>query len=375
MISNLPNVPYRGLRNLKLRTYTNTYPFIEGTWNFEANTNQPMEFQGYVSGGLPVGFQGNIFDLQTGITNFSFGQMIGSPSSDFGNVVYNGGRLYGFCFGSAGPRICYTFNQGITLGQNISQPVLNLSEGFTVSQTATNTQIPNPLIGSNFILTDGLFCSSSENIGPFTRFYDYKTGLVGARQPVLATFSPTDTFDLAMPFGGLDYIWKNIHTLLPGNRLLVTNWPAPGVLYSTQFENPPNSNIDINAIINSDQQPLYITYGGWLYLYKDAVIIEGVSCVGYGVLIQPDYSSYELIRFIPVDAQAFTWTTLIGAAEGKIDQSGALWIHIQNHPSILFITAGSIGRLLPVFPPVTIPPPIPDTEIPITPYRESGAGS
>jgi hypothetical protein len=367
----LYNVPYAGLVTLKLRTYTTTYPYFRGGWNFPVNSMHPMEFNGRTLNQAPIGCNGSLFDVNTGITSFRYGnQVSGGFSGDFGGAVFDNNRLAGFSFGYPNKLQCAIFNRGITLGNSVIDPTFNLGVGFSV----LGGGMPASYAGSNFKTALGIYTSYLNGGTKEFACFDNQTNLIVNNLVMPGTYNASHGIYAIIPVNGVDYVWCTINSLLPGPRLTITTLPNRGVDYTPNLINPPGD-FDANAYINTDTPSPSITYQGWAWVFKTTQTIDGETCVGGMILVAPNWSSYKIVRFIPVDSNAASWYNPIGTVYGKFDLNGALWLKNFNNSSTLFVTAGSIVRMLPIFPPVALPPPPPDMEIPIKPFRESGAKS
>jgi hypothetical protein len=138
-------------------------------------------------------------------------------------------------------------------------------------------------------------------------------------------------------------------------RLLQTDWLTFANKYSITFTNPPGG-LDVNALMQGALPVMGdATYAGFWLPQKGTVTVENQTFTGYIVAIAPDYSSYQIIRIIGLDATAQAWTVPAGGYQAKIDSTGALWLKNYNSAGTLFVSAGSVVKQLPIFPPVPLP--------------------
>ena len=361
-------IPYAGLQIIKLRTYTTTYPNIQSGWVFNPNNRQPMEFAGYVTSSfLPQACKGNVFDVETGITNFTFGNAAGGTlnTPDFGALLYSPNQLKGFVYGGGLVKQSYIASETFFLGTNKTTATLNLSPG-TLLPNMTNTGQPFPNNSANWEVINGIY--SSYGINLVAGYYNLGLSNIipsdGGAQGFIFNNTNGD-FVSALSWKGKNYIWLDQNKGYIANE----NFSANPPVIIPNFANPNNSNINVNAAISSSEAEMSITYQGWMNLFRDTVTCEGKTFNGYGILVAPDFSSYKILGFLPEDATAFTWISGIGNIEGKFDLNGALWVHATNNPTTLFISAGNVVKELPIFPPVALPTPPADSERTILPLR------
>jgi hypothetical protein len=360
-------IPYAGLQIIKLRTYTNNYPYIHSTWTFDPNNRQPMEFAGYVApSGFPQACIGNVFDLETGITNFTLGNAAGGTynTDDFGGVLYSPNQLKGFVYGGVLVNRSYIVSETFFLGTN-KITSLNLSFGSLIP-VETNTGQPFPNYGANWAVVNGIYSSYGIDLvaGYYNLYPDSIRPADGGAQGF--TFNHQNgAFVSVLPWNGQNYV------LLDQNKgyIVNENFSANPPTIVLNFVNPNNSNINVNAAISSSAAEMCATYQGWMNLFPNAVTCEGRTLNGYGILIAPDFSSYKILGFVPEDVTASTWNSGSGNIQGKFDLNGALWIHHNNDPSTLFVSAGNVLKELPIFPPVALPTPPADSEKTILPLR------
>lgn len=373
MIDSQVTATYMGLVELDLRTYTTSYVPIASPWQFNHQTLQPMESHVWVNGNLITGIAGRLIELATGYSDYSFGSNSGFSQNGFtSEPFWYNGRVRGFLSDRILSNNVLWIDYPAVFGQNISR------SDFKVLQVHT---LP-------FFTNTGFFQANTNGDNQGNGGVGYAGGVVSLNeewyrfdgqsfsqsQPGFSIGVQTN-FSIAgcMGYNGWEYCIMNINSFAKGFRLLQTDFNNTAVRLITNFQNPPSSTFDADTEMNTDSLPTEPTYQGWLTLFKNTYVVEGKTCVGLGVLVAPDFSKYWLIRFSPLDATAFNWTTQIGTVRGKFDLGNAMFIKNANQQDTLYITAGHVLRQLPIYPPVVLPAPPPDTEIPILPYRESGA--
>lgn len=373
MLDSQVTATYMGLVELDLRTYTTSYVPIASPWQFNTQTLQPMESHVWTSNNIITGMAGRLIELATGYSNYSFGSNSGLNQNNFtSEPFWYNGRVRGFLSDSTSSRNVLWVDYPAMFGQNITRTDFKVLQLHTLP-TGTNTGFFISNGNGNNQGNDGVAYAGSV-VALTEEWYRFDGQSFSKSQPGFSIgIQSSYSIAACMGYNGYEYCIMNLGTFAKGFRLLQTDFNNTAIRLITSFQNPPNSTFNADTQMNVDNLPTEPTYQGWLTLFKNTYVVEGKTCVGLGVLVAPDFSKYWLIRFTPVDATAVNWTINIGDVHGKFDLGNAMFIKNANFHDTLYITAGHVLRQLPIYPPVVLPAPPPDTEIPILPYRESGA--
>jgi hypothetical protein len=311
-----------------------------------------MEFAAYNdANNVTQAFEGQIIDHATGYTYFSAGDKTGGtfqPNQNTPSLPWVRDYLCGFVVPFTGVRSCSfaSYYCPIDGGSHIYDS-LNLQPGFTQNQFTTNTQVPGPGDGANQITQLGPYISSTDNLNltiHVAEGYPLKrdplfTKLAGTLNPPLS-FPTAARFGFTLPASdGFDYI-----TIVDGTGGTInymgiqTDYESGAQTVAVTFENPPGSSIDLNTIFNqaSNTAIAQLTAFGGIYFYKDTQTFNGVTCAGYAILVSPDFQNYLIFNFVPRDATAAGWNTLVGTIESKMDRSGGVWLKPSNSDTTLF---------------------------------------
>jgi hypothetical protein len=105
---------------------------------------------------------------------------------------------------------------------------------------------------------------------------------------------------------------------------------------------------------------------GWV---SELNLTTAKGLTGFIVLTSPDCTTYQVLRIVPVDAQAQNWKGAVGQGYAMLDPGGVLWSHQINQDGIIYVSAGSVLRQLPIFPPVPLPPPPFDRQATLKAFR------
>lgn len=347
---------YAGLVTIPFRTYTTTYPFIHSGWKFSNSNYEPCEFWQWGMGGLsgyPIALTAQYITLNEGYTAITIGNKSGGTAI-FDGGYFDGKQIYGFAFYTSLNNPFYAYSYGMKLGTNLSMPLLEFGNKITIPGTS-NTQAPQPFFGTNFSVTnDRIWTSAASNNVPrsYLLYKDGQTVTVGAPAPDFGLSSFLSA-NCGMYANGVNYISLGSGPN-PSNtiRLMETDYLSFATQYSVTFESPPGgANID-NLIAQNIGNT---SRSGWLNIFKNTITVEGQTLKGFAIITRPDCSSYVLAKLLPLDATAAAWTSAIGAYDIKMDSGGALWFKSVNSDTTLFVSAGSVIKQLPIFPPIPIP--------------------
>lgn len=367
---------YQGIRAIQIKTFTTTYAPVNGVWAWCGNALQPMEFVGRIGpapGFGSVAFGGSVFDDLTGATTFSVGDLAspgGTFNNNFGSGVWVNNRLYGWSFGQAISPIAATFSYPLILGTNYSNPFFG-----TGNTLATPSGSPNVYANSNYMLADGrLYTSYTTGGVPAVDQKYAKWTLDAAIDPGAAfiiPFTQDMTFGALVPYNGVNYITTGYFGIGLTKYVIATDLTSGFSQQTMTIANPPACSIDLNAAINSQSgfTPGEPTYQGMLWVSDQTMTIGTKSFTGFGILVAPDFSAYQVIEIVPTDSQSANWTALLGDKMGKFDQHGILWLKAAGNASIIFKALATPNKIIQTYPPIWLPSPPDDTEIMLNAYR------
>jgi hypothetical protein len=343
--------------DMLVRTYTTTYaPISGGLWVFNPMASMPMEFYGYVDGAAPVGFAANIFDLNTGITQFRKGNTdwaLHSNSAPFQYPVWNDGLFTGWCTPTPTQiTTSYMWSHAAALGagyvdtkpfqvlQSLNQPVhsntgwpgLYTAYGQAIGKGCAYSSVYD-LTNTNWVFdgTRGLFHTTTD-LGFKATCYPYSSIAVGDLAYVA-------TVDLTAP--------------ATRNRLAVTDWLTFATHYDMYWT--PADAVDIDALLSFGGNNFLATYNGFMqYIRQNVTIGTKTTPDGFIIVMSPDGSVYYILRLIAADSGAVAMLSTIGQIETKTDLSGALWLKNANLQNTLLVSAGSVLKVLPIYLPVPL---------------------
>ena len=357
-------VKYAGLIPINIRTYTTLYaPFNNDLWDFNDHSMIPMEFHGFDAGAFPslwpTGLFANLIDVVTGYTSVSVGDNTpGNESGSFGLPCWQNSRLIGFAAGSTFYKNPVIYDYPAILGSNYADPLF--SPVFGVSWPPNpNTGFPYPYTGSNWPCIFGVAASAEVALNEWNYFTDGNHAPGGG--PFSISSSGYNVVNCIGPYNSpLHGEWSFLQMKDPADnfnrhRICFTDFfSAVSNIAEVYFENPPGG-FDVDAWATNWINGIpTATDAGWLLISRGTATFGTQICVGFGILIKPDYSSYQVLQFIPRDAVAATWTIPIGDVHGKIDPHGALWLKSVNSKNTLYVSAGNVLKELPIFFPVPL---------------------
>lgn len=362
MVNTYPRVcVYAGSDVIYLRTFSSTFnqSFNGAAWQFNDIGLQPQEFHGFTDtvNTIPIGYWANIFDssLPAGFMNVQLGNIAVGNENDLQMFPppWHAGKVQGWACGVVNTTFVWTFSQGAPLSPvNRTGPFV-VNGGFNIGAGAGNLA-PAPFSGFNLIVPNGLQMSYERG---FLRSYNIvnDNNITQSRSGLdLNLTSSTATVVSAIPFDGLSCC--QLRPASPANLyFMLTDWLTFGNQYTITFTNPAGANFDMNTLFPTLGDLPTATYAGFLLPSKSTITYEGSTITGWMMLISPDYSSYRLIKVIPVDTNAMNWTGLTGTWKAKLDSAGVAWFHNQNFSNIILQSGGSVLKSLPIFPPVPLP--------------------
>lgn len=351
-------VPYRGQVTIPLRTYTTTYASFNGNpWDFNDHAIYAMEFFGFLNNAMsiPLGFYARLIDTLTGYTTISVGDNTPANADvDFGTLAWDGNFIGGFALGNAGVD---TANAVLYPAQNGHSYTLPFTSRFSIfAGPQPNSQFPYPYTGGNWYAPDGGIYMSGEHQLGATAWELYGQAVAGGNACNVGTlnyhvnnamrYNDRTYFQVKNPVDNTD------RKILMISASMASNAAGP---FDVQFLQPPGCSVNIDTLLTQSINYGRIGPAAFLYVSGNPMTLGAKTLHGYGIIIAPDYSGYQIIEFLPVDTNAANWFGLAGDYHAKFDQRGALWIKNVNNHTTLFVSAGSVLQLLPIFFPVPMP--------------------
>jgi len=377
------SVVFQGVIPVPIGLWLNGYTPSNSGWLF-GSSPWPIEFTGrrVTATQAFLGVKGSIFDPVNFATSFSLGTVAGGTIANNINVIYDNGQLRGFYQNANIPNTPTVFSYGITKGIPLVNPVWSGVEFGAI----TGSRVP----GNGF--KDGCQLGAGHVI-----YSEYdKTTLV---ESPLLVFNPDNSVNGSYP-GGFEFPlrgafptdlqqlcvsptgqnWATVGGSGSSGRVFAScDFSAPGFLgFKIATWDIPAVDAIMQTEIHSDKtRP---TPFGWLSCIGGAsqpVTIGGITYTSYMILTSADGSKYWLLNILPQDAFGANWQNSIGTTNAVMFPSGQMLIHRNNvtQDAIILtsLVLNSIFKMLPVFPPVSLPNPPPDTEIPLTLFREENA--
>ncbi len=361
-----PNCEYGGIKNVYLRTYTKTYPYLDAGWTFNPNSIQPMEFAGYTDASLsPIGLQFQLIDAATGYTSLKAGDLTGTLSPNngfvFAPLCYDPDDEAALGFIIQGSKEVLLARYDISFGD---APRVLGSMGLVTGKTLpnlANTQFFDPDAGMNWIANNGLYGSYVETLNPFSMAWGgdfYPPTIVTAAQ---TGFTSLEKFYRALPLedSNQNTVWLDSTAggMVVHNALITDFGGSPVQFVKLVMENPPGT-LDVDALFAMDTNTTraQATYAGFLGMYNDTQTIDGVTMHGYGILVAADLTSYVVLNIMPQDVDAAAWNAFGATKQAKVDRNGSVWINNPNLPHVLYngpLTLPVTHK--PVFPPINLP--------------------
>lgn len=356
-------IAYRGIFNVTYKTFTTVYPNL-AAWDFAANSLTPMEFHGFISGGLPVGLWAQIINggLASPYTNIKSGDNTPGNMNDatFSQGIIQEQRLAGFGFGGSGDLNPQTYSLPAIDGTPINFPTFTTKTAISFPTGVPNTGAPLAGLVANIPYGGNLFAQyGTISLVPellLTNDFSLHTTDAGT----------TPDLGISNMFHGLNARYNPVDKLTyinSGNpadatdrtQLETTNFSGTNATkYLLTYVNPTGTiNIDDLMTQHANQGRMYPNFGGFGIVFKNAGTIDGISVNGFAVQIAPDYSSYIIFNLIPIDGN--NYNTNPGENTMKLDASGNLIIKNVNGQTTLYISSGPVLRTLPVYPPFPMP--------------------
>ena len=379
---------YQGTIQVPLRTLTNTLVPSAPNWSF-GYSPWPVEWSAYLNGagGTMKAICGNVFDLKNIATSFNIGDKSGGFRNDSqNNVIYNLGQLRGFNWngGTISNQKPNTFNYGFTLGNALTVPNFSCVEWTAFNSGGTpGSQIFD---GVGCQLGAGDIVWSSQQQAPIITtklaLYMDKTnnvGLSGFQFPDQSLFGISFNQICVSPLGenwvklgGSGSAGRNLGRCnLLGNTVdyISLTWDDAAV----------NTQMLSNWATDAQIRPSVF---GWLTVLNDvSVTFQGRTYQGFMTITSADGTKWWFLEIIPMDAGAINWQGSSGSGYACLTPDGSLFYHQVRSDNVVLVSGANNGgltnfaKLLPVYPPISLPDPPPDTENPILPYRETGAAN
>lgn len=379
------NIPtqFLGIRNVYLRTYTQTYaPFNIG-WQWHPNSLYPMEFCGYIDAAqTPRAIEARLIDLVTAYTTLAVGNKAGLVlnNDEFGPLCYDyiRNQLAGFIVGgivqTKAPAVC-AFNMPFTGNAYILPNFQPVAAPITFSNAA-NTGLPNPGCGINWYASSGaVYCSSEDNLvissNLWTRALQFNsTDHIGNAANGLL-FPTSGRYGAAIPnYNGADWILAaNSLGGVNNYNVIQTNYrTASNYFLASGVVNPASSTINFNTFLqDSANQGFNASVNSWLQTFNTTQTFNGVVMNGWGLEVAPDFSGYTILNFIPTDPVAANWNNDGQAKPIKKDRYGNIWMKKATVDGLLLVA----GNAPPGIATLTLGHEIPPTNLPQNPglYR------
>lgn len=344
---------FAGMTTIYFRTYTTTYPFITTGWQFDGSNDIPVEFYGYSKNKLPVAIRAQFISLSHGYTNVSLGDNSGATAL-FGGY-YDGEKIYGWTVqdGSGFSNPLYGYSYGFSLDTDLINSAFQVGVKNLIPGN-NNTGAPKPFFGINFpAANDHIYSSGESNLTPWN-FLLYKDGtefVTAAPAPDMGLSSFLSA-NAGMP-GPDNLSYMSVGSgPTPTNRTLLIE--TDYVTFARQVQVTWDDATIDGEIIPTQNIGAFSKYG-WLKIIKDTITFQGQTLNGCLVITAPDCSTYQIAKLIPIDATAMNWRTGFGNITTRLDRDGALWMKNVNSDTTLFVSAGSVIKQLPIFPPLPIP--------------------
>lgn len=382
---------FQGIIDVPIATWLDTYVPVNTGWSF-GTSMWPVDY-GWRKDPVTdaaVALKGTVFGEAIKQTSFAYGDFtagIGGISAPRGNCIYNNGRLRGFYKNDSLPvATANTFDYGITLGSNVVQPTFS---GVNYP-SITGARIPgNSFTDGSQLGASGIIYSMNDVntlVDDYLLSWANGGGVVngnplGFKFPLRGLF-PTDLALLCPDNFGNN--WATVGGSGSNGRLLcLCDFSVPGNL---AFFTLTWDNATLDTYLQSDFGSANVTRAtpfGWLSCTINnstasrPVTINGTLYTSYMILTSFDATKYWLLNIRGLDGNGQNWQSNIGTVQACIFPSGTMLIHSTHQDAIInaSVQTSSIFKQLPVFPPVALPSPPADTEIPLTSFREINANS
>lgn len=358
---------YNGIRTIPIYNYATAFVPHGNNWTWNVSALQPMQFSGFIGQGCA----GLVFDYLSGVVaDFVIGNLTGAVNANFGNGVWYNGNIYGWCYDSVTTSDPRTFSYPLALGGALNLLTFNDSVPNWIGAI---TFAPQTFCNVVAITASGGLLSSKV-FGATNTILQWNLGSSGSISIPNSYFINTRNANALIPFAGYNFVFTSDNSGGGGpNGICQTDFGGTYITIPTDIINPPNSTLDINTLVNSNaSQFLQATYQGWMFIHPDIGTIDGQAFNGFGVLVSPDWTSYEVLKLVPSDGATASWWTALGTWYGKFDQNGYLFMKNVNQNTTVFAGLPASHYIQKVDPPVSLVDPPNDTEIPLTMYEGNG---
>ena len=358
-------VPYLGLLNIPIKTYTQTYVSVLGAWNFSSSEITPMEAGASNVGSVFKGVKGNIF-TRNFITPFTVGDVSagfngGGTLSWFNNTL----AVLGAIPNGTGQSEPWgqTFAMPLN-GVGVNQPVLGMAR-LKVIPNLPNAATPSPNLGWGGRAaaplqftgsTVGVRYSYNDGTNNIHAVWDGTNNVQGTQDPGFRSTGPV--LESCLPAGnGLN----NCYTFVAGNSELASMWTQgyllkPPVLQSALFLQPPNCSLNIDSYLHTDtNKSLSPTSLGFIQLNAGSITVGTTTLTGWGILVLPGFSGYYLLQITGTDTPSLNWTAggSMGALWAAMGDDNDLFIKQNNNQTTLFISTAPV--VIPTNPNIGVP--------------------
>lgn len=354
------NVPYLGVIDMPIKTYTNTYVSPGGgNWNFDQRFGQamvPQDAWNYRdANGYWLGLSGKFLtrDHQTSYTignpaggTFS-GSQIGSVTfNPFTNdwIVNTASQNFTKPTGASPDPNGFSFNAPLN-GQtvNIPNPVLT---DFHVVQNIANSSCPWPLWGMGGLVQGpagyGAMFSFSDGLDkrPSVQYPGSVADIWNTSQDAgVSVFIPTST-------QGINELW--LYQDSPADIFYAKGDFRSSTLSWQQvvFANPVSSTLDFNVWAKDRfSRTWFSSTFGSVKVATDTQTIDGVTYTGYGMFVLPNMAGWYLLKIRGTDADTNDWATNPSAGRRwvMIDWQGNLWLKHNNFTNFVAISGSAIS--------------------------------
>lgn len=373
---------FQGIIPVPIATYLNAFTPSHTGWSF-GNSPWPVEFawRKHATTGAALALKGTVFGGASKTTTFAMGDFTAGVPGANGNCIYNQNQLKSFYANATIDNFANIYSYGLNLGTPL---VAGIFSGVTIG-TITGARIP----GNSF--TDGCQIGAGNVIYSMNDFDTLVTdfimtwpgGITVTNGPMtfpLRGLFPTDLNMLVADTNGIN--WATVGGSGSNGRLLARcDFTGAGNLdfYTLTWDNPTLSGYlvtNFNSVNSTRPTPF-----GWLSVLinngtaSQPVTIDGKLYTSYMILTSFDGTKYWLLDIQGQDANGQNWQGNIGTAQAVIMPDGMMLIHQTNQDAIVLqsVISTALFKMLPVFPPVSLPSPPPDTELALTLFREENA--
>lgn len=365
---------YAGFTTIKIKTLTTSYDPLVSPWSWLPNALNPMEQVVFATDAFKQTLQGvggAVFDYVNGWTKYSIGEMSGTSTTDV-ILLWTQGYLAGWFINPSTQLSPYCSKYPFTLG--IDATYLNLSgQPLLALPNEPNTAMPNSDAGANWLTPEGIYASYTIDLAPFYTQWNISTNNLTDSTITIPFGSTIGNLDGVIPndVTGKSYFHATTSTATPSQTGVgITDFESSYSFNAETLANPPGSSLNINSMI-ADVSPMS-TYYGWSWFFNETLTITGKTFTGgFGVLVSPDFSQYQLLEIIGTDTNSANWFGGSGATQGKWDQYGALFLKNVDNANTIWVQDYPTNQLVQTFPPIDLPSPPNDMEVALLSYRET----